>query len=107
MCLYHVAIDAYVKILCEGEKIVSDKQLANASPKWNIKATFYRKHPDTDPIIVEVCIMLLLASYPLPQFHTNALDCLFKILYILKIDMFELNFELTWINYECSYVCEI
>ena len=53
---FHIlAIDPYIKILCEGEKVVSEKLVKNNMPNWNIKATFYRKKPD-EPIVVEVCI---------------------------------------------------
>ena len=53
---FHIlAIDPYIKILCEGEKVVSEKLVKNNMPNWNIKATFYRKKPD-EPIVVEVSI---------------------------------------------------
>ena len=48
-----LGIDPYVKILCEGEKVVSEKLLKTNMPVWNIKVTFYRKKPD-EPIICEV-----------------------------------------------------
>ncbi|WAR29756.1 CAN5-like protein [Mya arenaria] len=47
-------IDPYVKIYCEGEKVVSEKLKQTASPEWNVKATFYRKKPDLEPITVEI-----------------------------------------------------
>lgn len=43
-----------MKILCEGEKVVSEKLTRTNCPEWNVKATFYRKKPDVEPIIVEV-----------------------------------------------------
>ena len=42
-----------MKILCEGEKVVSEKLLKKNMPVWNIKVTFYRKKPD-EPIVCEV-----------------------------------------------------
>ena len=48
------AIDPYVKIICEGEKVVSERLIKTNCPEWNIKATFYRKKPDMEPIMVEV-----------------------------------------------------
>ncbi|XP_052787580.1 calpain-5-like [Mya arenaria] len=48
------SIDPYVKIYCEGEKVVSEKLKQTASPEWNVKATFYRKKPDLEPITVEI-----------------------------------------------------
>lgn len=54
LVLVFSAIDPYVKILCEGEKVISEKLMKTNSPQWNIKATFYRKKPDTEPITVEV-----------------------------------------------------
>lgn len=47
-------IDPYVKIICEGEKIVSEKLNRTSNPEWNIKVTFYRKKPDIEPIHVEI-----------------------------------------------------
>ncbi|XP_045183793.2 calpain-5-like isoform X2 [Mercenaria mercenaria] len=47
-------IDPYIKIFCEGEKVISEKLVKTNSPQWNIKATFYRKKPDTEPITVEI-----------------------------------------------------
>lgn len=46
-------IDPYVKIMCEGEKVVSEKLQRTNSPTWNIKVTFYRKKHEK-PIIVEI-----------------------------------------------------
>ncbi|XP_052234356.1 calpain-5-like isoform X2 [Dreissena polymorpha] len=47
-------IDPYVKIICEGEKVVSEKLTRTNSPEWNVKATFYRKKPDLEPVVVEI-----------------------------------------------------
>lgn len=46
-------IDPYIKILCEGEKVVSEKLVKTNTPSWNLKVTFYRKKPD-EPIICEI-----------------------------------------------------
>ena len=47
------AMDPYVAIVCEGEKVKSEVKRNTKSPTWNLKATFYRKKPDI-PITVEV-----------------------------------------------------
>lgn len=47
------AMDAYVKIICEGEKVQSSVVSDDKNPKFGTKATYYRKKPDV-PIIVEV-----------------------------------------------------
>lgn len=46
-------IDPYLKILCEGEKILSEKLQKTNCPTWNIKTTFYRKKPEK-PIVVQI-----------------------------------------------------
>ncbi|XP_060064999.1 calpain-5-like [Ylistrum balloti] len=46
-------IDAYVVIRCEGEKVTSQTCPNSSQPKWEVKATFYRKKPD-EPVVVEV-----------------------------------------------------
>ncbi|KAL5020145.1 hypothetical protein ScPMuIL_003037 [Solemya velum] len=47
------SVDAYCVIRCEGEKVESAVVSSSSSPKWNVKATFYRKQPDK-PIIIEI-----------------------------------------------------
>lgn len=53
-CLFDLAMDPYVKIICEGEKVQSIVVNNEKNPKFGTKATFYRKKVD-QPIIVEVC----------------------------------------------------
>lgn len=52
--LFDLAMDPYVKIICEGEKVQSIVVNNEKNPKFGTKATFYRKKVD-QPIIVEVC----------------------------------------------------
>ena len=47
-------MNAYVVIKCEGETVQSLPR-ASCDPEWNLKALFYRKKPDTERIVVEVC----------------------------------------------------
>ncbi|KAJ8306658.1 hypothetical protein KUTeg_015699 [Tegillarca granosa] len=46
------ALDPYVVIRCEGEKIQSESRTNTKNPEWNLRATFYRKKP-MEPVIIE------------------------------------------------------